>query len=76
MGYLDKLVKGKVQEVTDMLQAIRKVYLTHYKPLAANGETVLKQFLDEHLPLHEMTSGASASINGGIKRHPLFEQGV
>lgn len=68
LGFLDKLVKGKVQEVTDLLQAVRKVYCTHYKPLTSSGDA-LRQLLDEHLPLHE-----AASFK---RQHPLlFEQGV
>ncbi|TNV76632.1 hypothetical protein FGO68_gene6295 [Halteria grandinella] len=73
MAFLDKLVKGKVQEITDMLQAIRKVFVVHYKPLTqADQQRGLAQLMDEYLPQLENNTGASAFI-GSFKKHPLFE---
>ena len=38
--FLDKLVKAKVQELTDMLFAVRKIYTANYTNNFASGDTL------------------------------------
>jgi hypothetical protein len=77
MSYLDKLVKGKVQEVTELLQAVRKVYLAHFKPIKNSDQSRgILQLLDEHLPVFDATLGGGAgSLGASLKRpHPFFDK--